>query len=68
MGEINPRLEGQLVVSCPQGCGAILRTRVVFYRTENIAEGDPRLPIECPDLPGELLLHWINCPNALVDQ
>ena len=65
---VNNRLRGLVVVTCPRGCGETLRVPAVFY-SRNVRDESQRgdIPIEAPDLPTALLLHWINCPNALED-
>ena len=65
---VNNRLKGVVVVGCPRGCGKVLRVSAVFY-SRNVRDESDRgdIPIEAPDLPAALLLHWIACPNALVD-
>lgn len=65
---VNERLQGLVVVTCPRGCGATLRVPAVFYSLNVRDEsGAGEIPVEVPDLPAALLLHWINCPNALSD-
>lgn len=65
---VNERLTGIVVVACPRGCGATLRAPAIFYSLNVRDEsGSSEIPVEAPDLPVALLLHWIDCPNALVD-
>lgn len=65
---VNERLKGIVVVTCPRHCGATIKASVVCYTLDVRAESQgSEIPIKAPDLPAALLLHWIDCPNALVD-